>query len=148
MAPRVTHQILGAKTIRFWPNADMIDVSAVARHHGFERDFVAFEPQAWERAIAWDRPTQRMPDGALACDAEIIGRVGNVLRWMRPALRRGALYAKTEQFKADFVAYYAYQKHNPAFPGDKHCPQRVLFEGEHISPRRITIVLRETHGWR
>jgi hypothetical protein len=121
----------------------LITVSAIARRHGFEQDDVCFDPDAWRMVIAWDRTTPLQPDGSLVCDAGIIQRIANVLRWMRPALRRGKPHATTGQLQAHFITYYAFPKDNPVSPGDKHCPLRVVFDPPDASPRVIVIVLNE-----
>lgn len=126
----------------------LITVSSIARRHGFEQDEVFFDPDAWRMVITWDRDTPRQPDGSLACDADIIQRIANVLRWMRPALRRCKPHAATGHLQAHFIAYYAFTNDNPVAPGDKHYPLCVVLEASDETPRAIVIRLPEPHGLR
>ena len=125
----------------------LITVSAIARRHGFEQDDVCFDPDAWRMVIAWDRATPRQPDGSLVCDADIIQRIANVLRWMRLALRRRKPHAGAGQAQAHFIAYYAFPKDNPVLPGDKHCPLRAVYGPPDASPRAIVIMPPARYGW-
>jgi hypothetical protein len=49
-----------------------------------------------------------------------ISRVANVLRWLRPALRRARPAEGAAHLQVRFVALYAFPEINGPMPGEKH----------------------------
>lgn len=105
------------------------------------------EADAWPMVIAWGRATLHQPDCSLACNADSIQRIANVLRSMRPRLRRGKPHAATGHLHAHFTAHYALPRDNAVAPGDKHGPLRVVFEAPDVSLRTIVIMPPVRYGW-